>query len=1361
MSYYGLFELGSNVLEQFVSSEPHLLKNNYNWNVYVLRPKDNIVDKSTYEKNFIKFIINIHTNRFDTFKEYVYLNCANYKRFCYENVFLSDNNIDLSNTYSRWKYPTNNVLFINSNVVQVLASADIIFREDDNERETDYKIMLLDKSFTLQKNNIDYLCWEHGCKTLSKQLVSITNEHKYIFVNNCYAGHWQFLFGYLNDDGETNRTDIQVYICNSSSVSCRDNINKDSTTLTKDALRLLTLVRLMKLYLFVSKYKNLGNKNIIISTHDNIVFFKKELQKEMTIIYDDKVKYLNITQQHDFYSCGQHVMNHFHSMLHLIHKNTASKITNTNAINFEEQITNLKSFKYFPTEYIQIRSDMLEFLVNFKYVTSILHNDMDLFCYKVVDDVTVGIKIEDIMSYYDQIAVANKTSTHVANKDLAESINGEIISFVDQFKNELEASACQCCLYFPKNKLKLLQRDSEEDDWPDIHQFSDTLVEELKWQCRRTGNVSQKGAFYFKSMPTASRFVLGKASIKGLLNILGSKNPGYKHDGQNYSNKILDTFFARLSFNCMFKTAQIPDGGSCCEWIATALIMNEDMQGEYFSYLNGLRKGMKFERFSFAKKPQEINRKLRMWYAFSLTYGYNPSIEEFMNNEYRDDLNHSYCRTVIGYMHNLCNLHQSFSNGIFLECCRNFISLTPSQVGKYGCMWGQSDFLLWFQCVFNIRLFMINKQTFGNQISITSGFECGHFFGNSAEYKTKVNYENDGIFDFEDKSKLIPYGIMIGFIDGAHFDKLFIPYDQQSPLIPVGSDSVLHITPYLKISKELWSSLTVDNVKQHNKEVIDQKKIDRNKELNYWYDCHFADIKIKKSNVSVLPPIVETRTTSDTNYSVPSCAIKLDAIYIALLCYLFASKKQKIYTEYIHQLSAYKIEISELDGDMELLLKQLEDQNEKIYKKNIKFPNPFRHDNLTSDHGNDTSSTKLKIYEQHLRNNKLINPTQRKILTAYSPFSERKNYFDEKKTKHLVEKYSPLIPKHLQKKFSSSISSKNSKIETTENTLQRQQSENEQNDEFIYENISKTSNISSPSSLSASIVSSVSNKSSNNFSMKFTSSNTDMSDTPKLPSSLINSSQKNTNKADEKNKNQLKNPIINNSHKNKNTKLERDVQLPTESTGTNINNTTSPTNHSINPFTSNTKNEPNEHLSNNSQSSSSNPSNESTAIDNSQSQIDVILPSDEKLAEQKKDIENPNQSQNVSLAQKNITLFDTNDSDERKDLQNPIQTRNLPPKSPIEKPIDRPSNESTANDVSELRTDVKLPTDQKQKEKTQDIGKVNQFENLPPAIDMDKPKESPRTLMTKSDKIDRPSNESTANDNSELQTDVKLPNDQK
>ena len=96
--------------------------------------------------------------------------------------------------------------------------------------------------------------------------------------------------------------------------------------------------------------------------------------------------------------------------------------------------------------------------------------------------------------------------------------------------------------------------------------------------------------------------------------------------------------------------ADIPDGGSCCEWIPTALIMSEDMKGEYFSYLNNLWKAMKFESFRFGNKPQEINKNIWILYAFSLTYGYQPSIEDFMNFDYNDELmSHSYNAVEISF----------------------------------------------------------------------------------------------------------------------------------------------------------------------------------------------------------------------------------------------------------------------------------------------------------------------------------------------------------------------------------------------------------------------------------------------------------------------------------------------------------------------------------------------------------------------------------------------------------------------------------------------------------------------------------------------------------------------------------------
>ena len=98
---------------------------------------------------------------------------------------------------------------------------------------------------------------------------------------------------------------------------------------------------------------------------------------------------------------------------------------------------------------------------------------------------------------------------------------------------------------------------------------------------------------------------------------------------------------------------------------------------------------------------------------------------------------------------------------------------------------------------------------------------------------------------------------MIVLKDDLHYDRVLIPYNQTSPLIPVGSSSVNHILPFMRISKKVWVSISVDNIKQHNKEVLNRKELDRNKELNYWYDCHVAFQKIKDGTILVMPPIME------------------------------------------------------------------------------------------------------------------------------------------------------------------------------------------------------------------------------------------------------------------------------------------------------------------------------------------------------------------------------------------------------------------------------------------------------------------------------------------------------------------------
>ena len=79
-----------------------------------------------------------------------------------------------------------------------------------------------------------------------------------------------------------------------------------------------------------------------------------------------------------------------------------------------------------------------------------------------------------------------------------------------------------------------------------------------------------------------------------------------------------------------------------------------------------------------------------------------------------------------------------------------------------------------------------------------------------------------------------------------------------------------------------------------------------------------------------------------------------------------------------------------------------------LYKNpKTKYPNPFRIDNLKLDHKNGILVNKLKRYEDLLQNTKLKEVRNgKRILTPYSSFSQRKNYFDKSDTNKLVEEYS-------------------------------------------------------------------------------------------------------------------------------------------------------------------------------------------------------------------------------------------------------------------------------------------------------------------------------------------------------------------
>ena len=256
---------------------------------------------------------------------------------------------------------------------------------------------------------------------------------------------------------------------------------------------------------------------------------------------------------------------------------------------------------------------------------------------------------------------------------------------------------------------------------------------------------------------------------------------------------------------------------------------------------------------------------------------------------------------------------------------------------------------------------------------------------------------------------------MIVLMEDQHYERVLIPFDQNTPLIPVGSVSVKHILPYMKVSEKVWVSMSVDNVKQHNKEVIDTHELDRNKELNYWYDYQIASKKISQIKFSIIPPITET-SNEHQKYSVPNCAIKYHGFYIAALCYLAAIKDEKSCHSFIEDFEAYLIKMSENSNDTETLLNTLEIQNQKIYTDlSLKSgEDPFTEQDLVSHYDKCFAIMKEKIFFDFVKKTKLrlwggTKPVE------YSPFGQRTKFTDKIDVKNIVDhlKKEAVIPKYL------------------------------------------------------------------------------------------------------------------------------------------------------------------------------------------------------------------------------------------------------------------------------------------------------------------------------------------------------------
>ena len=147
-------------------------------------------------------------------------------------------------------------------------------------------------------------------------------------------------------------------------------------------MRLLTLVKLIKLFLFANKYST-GGENCIILNKDNYsIFIHNKLLTELRTLFLLTKSIISMfhNRQTDMSSCGLHIINYFHSVLKLIYKIKSSQKEKFEASSFDTELRSLKAFKHHPNEYLLIRSDLLNFIVNFKFINYILvHKTLDLF----------------------------------------------------------------------------------------------------------------------------------------------------------------------------------------------------------------------------------------------------------------------------------------------------------------------------------------------------------------------------------------------------------------------------------------------------------------------------------------------------------------------------------------------------------------------------------------------------------------------------------------------------------------------------------------------------------------------------------------------------------------------------------------------------------------------------------------------------------------------------------------------------------------------------------------------------------------------------------------------------------------------
>ena len=122
-------------------------------------------------------------------------------------------------------------------------------------------------------------------------------------------------------------------------------------------------------------------------------------------------------------------------------------------------------------------------------------------------------------------------------------------------------------------------------------------------------------------------------------------------------------------------------------------------------------------------------------------------------------------------------------------------------------------------------------------------------------------------------------------------------------------------------------------------------------------------------NQPILPTLSESTNKNYEKYSVSQCGIKFEAIYIALLCYLVATKKRKSKETILMIGTCSKLKFQTLTKMKNYFWISWKSKT-RVYIKNPEttYQNPFRIDNLKLDHENGILVNKLKRYEDLLQN---------------------------------------------------------------------------------------------------------------------------------------------------------------------------------------------------------------------------------------------------------------------------------------------------------------------------------------------------------------------------------------------------------